>query len=498
MKILLVDPPYERLQNFKITPNYPLGLAYLASYLNEKGHKALYLNLDWDPSLPAINPFSRRDLMERYNRYLKEISPDSNHIVWSEFKEILLNYKPDIVGISTLSVKVKSAFKLAEIVKKVNKNIITVFGGHHSQIFVKEILEKVADIDFIVLKEGEGTMLELANELQKKSSARFDNIAGLAYRDNKENIIFTEPRPLIEELDNLPYPSPCYYYSKGKFIKLPIPSVMASRGCPYNCNYCASNNMWGRRVRFRSPQDVISEIKYIIANQKERFLSFYDDCFTLNKKWLMEFCGLIIKEKLKINWQCITSINLVDEEVFKKIIQAGCVKVNIGIESGSERILKIANKNISLDVVRRIFKLAKKYKISTTAYIMLGFPTETEYDIRLTQKIIKEIKPNWVYCNVLIPLPGTAFYNWGVANKIIDPTNAWQGDTIKNIIMNITDTMPDEKFFQLVDETFLFCYKINSNLFNLLKRLPIKQYFINPFSVFSDMKRAIRYIKSQK
>jgi len=365
---------------------------------------------------------------------------------------------------------------LVETIKKVDQRIVTVFGGHHSQIFAKEILEKAKDVDFIVLGEGEECLQELATELEKNQAADFEAIKGLVYRSNGNKIAFNESRPLINDLDALPYAASCYSYIEKKLVKVPTVGIMASRGCPYNCNYCATNNMWQRRVRRRSPQNVIGEIKVILATQKEKFLSFYDDCFTLDKKWLLEFCNIMIKDKIKVNWQCITSANLLDPSIFKVLIQAGCRKINIGVESGSERILKLANRKVDLNIAKEVFKLAKKYNISTTAYIMIGFPSETEFDIRLTQKAIRELQPNWVYCNVLVPLPGTVFYNRCLEHKLIDPTNAWRGDSIKNIIMNFTNTIPDDLFFNLVDETFQLCYKINSSIINIIKRAPIRQY----------------------
>jgi len=497
MKILLVDPPYERLQNVKTTPNYPLGLAYISAFLNKKGHQTIYLNLDWDPRLPAANPFSYRDLMNRYNLFLKETATDSRHPIWRDFENVLKLYKPNMVGISTSTIKVKSAFRLLEIIKRVDERIVTVLGGHHAQVFAKEILENVKELDFVILGEGEQTILELVNALERSPQADLHVIEGLVHKDNNCTVFFNSRRPLIDDLNTLPFPDHCYYYSGAKFVRIPIMAVMASRGCPYSCNYCSTNNIWQRRVRMRSPRTFVEEIKVSIKNQKERFLSFYDDCFTLNKKWLLEFCDIMIKEKVQINWQCITGVNLLEEAVFRKIVQAGCRKINLGIESGSERILKLANKNIDLDTVRSIFRLAKKYNISTAAYIMIGFPTETEYDIRLTQRIIKEIHPNWVYCNVLIPLPGTPFYDLCLGLKLLDSAKAWRGDTVKNIVMNFTNVMSDDEFLRLVDETFTICYRINRNIVNLIKRTPLKQYMVTPSLIFSDLKRTVQYIRDR-
>lgn len=495
MRVLLVDAPYDRLKNCKVTLNYPLGLSYLTSYLNKNGHEAHYLNLDWAQDLPTSNPFSRLEIISQQKRYRNELLLDSTHAAWSDFAKAIQDFNPRLVGLTTSTLKIKSVFKCLEIVKKVNPGIRLVLGGHHSQIYAREILQNVREVDYVVLGEGEETLLALVNELAKTTHPSLNSIDGLAYRDENANIILNKRRAFISNLDALPYCAPAEEYTSGKFVPLPMIAVMGSRGCPYDCNYCATNNMWQRRVRRRSAKNVAAEIESIIATQKERFISFYDDCFTLDKKWVLEFCDILIKEKIKISWQCITSVNLLDDVVLRKIIEAGCNKINIAIESGSSRILKSANKHIDLENIKKMFTMAKRYKISTTAYIMMGFPTETRQDILLTQKIIVETKPNWVYCNVLIPLPGTKFFTQCVEQKLIDPTLAWRGEGIDEIIKNYTGTMSDEEFFALVDETFQLCYKINSRMSNLLKRVSFRRYFSNPVSLLTDFKKARDYIK---
>ena len=249
-------------------------------------------------------------------------------------------------------------------------------------------------------------------------------------------------------------------------------------------------------MRTRSPGDVVGEIKETIAGQRERFFYFYDDCFTFNRKWLMEFCDYLIKDKVRINWDCISSANLVDEKVFEKIKKAGCVKINIAVESGSQRVLDLVNKRLDFEVVKRIFSIARKYRISTAAYMMIGFPTETEADIRLTQKIIREIYPNWVYCSVFLPLPGTVCYQKCVEYGLVDPAVFWR-DSIENIAINYTGTMGDMEFFELVNETFRLCYKINTAIFNIARRAPFVSYLKNPPSFLVDTKRIMQYLRKR-
>jgi radical SAM superfamily enzyme YgiQ (UPF0313 family) len=497
MKILLVDAPFYRLQGSTPSTVYPLGLAYITSYLKNEGHDSLYFNLDGDPSIPFLNPLSVSAIKAEYDNYLQEVSDVSSHQIWQDYIEVLKVFRPDVVGISIPSVKAKSVFKLLKITKSVASRIYTVVGGHHSQVYAKDMLENDKNLDFVIRDEGEITMVELARQLENPASFHPESILGLVYRDSAGNIKVNERRPFIEDLDKLPWPSFCYYKKGDELIAHPKTAIMASRGCPYDCNYCATNNMWARRVRMRSPDNVIKEIKHIIVSQKGRFLTFCDDCFTLNKKWLVELCDIIIKDKIKINWDCITSINLLDEAIFRKIVEAGCVKVNVAIESGSQRILKLVNKNIDFGIVRKLFPIFRKYKISTAVYVMVGFPTETEYDIRLTQGVIQELRPNRVYCSVLLPLPGTVCYEQCIERGLLDLTNAWRGDSIKSTVMNLTTTLTDEEFYRLADETFDICYKINTNVFNLMRCVPVMSYLKNPSSLFFDAIRMAQYLKKR-
>jgi anaerobic magnesium-protoporphyrin IX monomethyl ester cyclase len=504
MKILLIDPPYERLMGIKSSTAYPLGLAYITSLLISKGYDSLYLNLDYDENLPLSNPFSRKFNIESFQTYLSNVT-NNDHRVWSEAKLFISRVKPDVVGISSITIKMPSVIRLANIVKECNPEALVVVGGHHAQLFPKEILQNINAIDLIVKGEGEETFLEIVEirnnipSLSKfLSNKSLSFISGIYFRDENGNISETEERLLIDNLDDLPYPENAIYIKSNQHSQVtPINYIISSRGCPFNCKYCATNNIWKRKIRYRSVNNVIAEIQMRINNQNDYYFYFYDDCFTLNRQWLKEFSQMLIINKLKINWSCITSPSLVDEEIFKDIVEAGCKKINIAIESGSERILRHCNKNINLDYVRTVFHLAKKYNLSTTAYIMLGFPTETEEDIRKTQSIIRELKPNWVYANVLIPLPGTDYFNWVVKNKLIDLEKAWSGRYLPHLQMNYTGTIKDDRFNQLVDETYDICFKINRSVSNIIKRLPIRHYLKNPIEIITDCRKFVNWRKKK-
>lgn len=502
MKTLLIDPPYNCLAGIKTPCVYPLGLAYLSAVLNRSAHESVYINLDYDDTLIYTNPFSRAKNISLYKRYLEKCDKDLNCNSWKTLEDLLIWMSPEIVGISCVTVKMRSVLKMARIIKDYSSDIKVVLGGHHSQIYANDILNNCPDIDFIIKGEGEESLVELADLLEKVKLGNshnleesLKNIDGLVFRDNLGRACENIPRTFIFNLDSLPYAESAKHYRNRELINLPLSSIMASRGCPYQCSYCATNQIWHRKVRRRSVKNVIGEIEYRISNEKIREFNFLDDCFTMDKNWMLEFCDSLLRKNILINWSCISSVNFIDESLFKLIVRAGCNKINLGIESGSERILKLCNKHFNLNQAKKIFDYARKYRVSTTAFFMIGFPTETEDDVKKTQECIYQLSPSWVYMNVLIPLPGTKFFDWAVKEGLIDTKLAWHGDIYENLQFNYTNVINDKLFNELVDESYELCYKINKKMGNVLKRIPLKAYIKKPHKAISDMRKFADWVR---
>jgi len=503
LKTLLIDPPYNRLMGIKMPCIYPLGLASLSAILNAAGHESTYVNLDYDDELVYANPFSRTKNISLYEKYLAECDNDINCNSWKELQDLLIRMSPEIVGISCVTVKMKSVLKITRIVKNYSPGTKVILGGHHSQIYANEILNNCADVDFVIKGEAEQTLLEVADALEKEKSGitgsypekSLRDIDGLVFRDSSGRVCENKPRALISDLDCLPNAESAKYYKNNELINLSLSSIMTSRGCPYQCSFCATNQIWHRKVRRRSVSNVIDELEYRIERDNIHEFNFLDDCFTINKDWITELCESLLSKNLSINFSCISSINFIDENLFKLIVRAGCNKINLGIESGSERILKLCNKKVDLNDAKKIFEYTRKYRISTTAYFMMGFPTETEEDIRKTQQCIHQLKPNWVYMNILIPLPGTKLFDWAVNEGLIDTRSAWSGDMYKNLQFNYTNTIDNELFNKLVDENYELCYKINKRIRNVLKRIPLKAYVKKPHKAVLDMKKFADWVR---
>lgn len=332
----------------------------------------------------------------------------------------IVNFKPDIIGLSVMTFNYAKAKETIKILKEKIPDAKIVLGGIHPTTLPKETLEETK-ADFVVMGEGEETIIELCKELEKqKSKQNFENIKGIAFfKNNKVQI--NEKRPLIHDIDTLPAPAfelidmrnylipPGFI--RGLFLDR-VGIIYASRGCPGKCIFCNSNALFGQRYRIKSVKKVIDEIKDLIKRYKIQGIYFGDETLTVNKNWIYEFCKEI--KKLKIPWAGATRVTLVDEQVLRTMKKAGCVQLDFGVESGSERILKILKKGTTPEFIKRAFRYCKKAKIRSMATLMVGNPTETKEDIKKTIQLMKEIKPDFGLVSIVTPFPGTELYQMAI------------------------------------------------------------------------------------
>lgn len=399
MKILLLQPKLTRIDT---APLPPLGLCYIQSCLD----KACYT----DSKII--------DIFESYN----------------DIEKIIKDYKPDIVGISCFTTYRGSSFKLAKLVKEVNPKIKVVLGGPHATFMWEQIMKNFPFVDFIVMSEGEITTVELVKTLDKGLPLK--NVKGIVFRDNGE-IIKNEPRPFIENLDELPFPSYRDIDFK-KYIMLVPPivtskevkaNIISSRGCYGKCTFCSTKVFWGN-WRARSPKNVVDEIEWLYNDYGIKLFEFLDDIFTTNQKRVTEICKEIIKRNLKIKWNCETRVNNVSLELFQWMKRAGCCWIEFGVESGSEKILKNINKMITRDQIIRAFKLAKEAGIKRGIFLMVGNPEDSWETIKETEDLITEIKPDNVAVSVATIYPATQLYELAKEKGLIND-DYWLTDKLE-------------------------------------------------------------------
>jgi len=411
-RVLLINPPFYRLMNSHFN-GLSLGLSYIAAVLSKNGYEARIYNADYEPSEKYAD---LKKIFEGYDSY-KKILSNLNHPLWLEIKEKIESFSPDIIGISVLTGMYKSAENVAKIAKESDEEIKIVVGGTHPTVLPEETI-KNRYFDYVVRGEGEYTFLDILN------GKKLSDIKGLTYINERKEIVNNSSREFIECLDSLPFPSRDLYLNDNKYMDYGY--VMTGRGCPFECTFCASKKIWERRARFRSPQNVFDEVKLVNEKYGTKFFYFIDDTFTLNKKRSKEICKLLVENNLDITWICDTRIDTLDEELLRLMKKSGCVRVKLGVESGSDRILKITKKNITKKQVKDVVSLIKKVGIEITVYLMIGFPTETKEEMQETLDLARELDADYYSLSILAPYPGTEIYDDVIKSGIELPKEHWE------------------------------------------------------------------------
>lgn len=381
----------------------PLGLSYLAAVLRENNHHVTIYNADHTRGARFIHSVSA--LTSRFPSY-KRVLMNLSDPIWQEIKDKIHYYSPDLVGISVKTPTYRSSLNIAELVKEVDPTIPIVLGGPHPTVLPQETVEQNV-IDIVVRREGEYTLLELVNAIEEGNDV--GEVLGITYK-KRERIIHNPDRPLIKNLDELPFPARDLLIDREIYSPDAFGSLFSSRGCPYRCTFCESHKIWTRKVRFRSPENVVAEIQQVREKYGTRKFDFEDDTFSIDKKRVMKFCRLVIQEKLDIVWSCTTRANLVDDDMLKAMRKAGCLSISIGVESGSEETLRKIKKGVSITQVEEASRLIKKHGIGFHAYWMIGFPWETKADIKKTISFMKELDADSNIYSILTPYPGSELY----------------------------------------------------------------------------------------
>ena len=492
MKILLIDPPFKIFTGF-VNFYFPIGLASLGAILRNTKHQVSIFDVD------ALKKGSDIDFSEEYRRlnlYQQGLN-NNQHWVWQEIRKVLEDYKPDLVGITAMTPKFGSVLKTAEVVKNYNPKLPILVGGPHPTLLTEQSL-KSKNIDIAIKGEGERTILELVKAIENNSDLR--KVKGISFKKN--NKVFHNPlQEPIKNLDEIPFPARDILMNPKSYTSEDMGVIMASRGCPFNCTYCC--HFWGRCVRFRSPKNVVREIKEVKHQYNTRQFEFKDDTFTINKDWVTEICDRLISEKLKINWGCSTRVNLLDEKLVKKMKKAGCNAIKLGIETGSERILKEIKKGVTFEQMKKIGKTLDKVGMFWSGYFMMGLPNETEEDILKTYKFMKELNPYYAGLGVYNPFPKTELFDQGVKMGLlcadVELNHFFKTNPKDYFFINSdkrTLNIPKEKFDELTNFMMDGFHKHNTKLKNILRRgmARKKVYLGDPALLLSDLKKVFKWI----
>lgn len=382
MRVCLISPKWNKMVN-----SYPpLGLGYLAAYLEQEGHAVQIFDFGLEPGTPLEEDVARA-----------------------------VASAPDLVGITAMTSNYQSVLDTARLIKAALPSPI-VIGGPHATVFPERVIQEPA-FDYLVFGEGEETLAELVRTLEKSdfrpSTAQLGQIEGLCFRDG-ERIVRNAPRPLIRNLDALPFPArhlfqmeryPLYGPDGERMI-----SVLSSRGCPYNCSYCFKGIV-GRTYRQRSAENIVAELRQIIAAYGVRSFYFVDDLFMINDRRLVALAQRILEEGLEIRWQCLARVDKVNPEVLALMRQAGCRQIHYGIESGNQAIVDAIGKQITLEQVRQAVHWTREAGILSKGYFMLGLPGDTEETMEQTIRFASELDLDDAMFSLTTPFPGTRLWD---------------------------------------------------------------------------------------
>jgi len=407
----------------------PIGILYLATYLAEN---------NFDVSI--LDQFARGYSIERTLEWIKREDPD-------------------ILGFSTITTAgtgITSAEIARRVKEEINPNVKILFGNYHATFNDFRILNKYPYIDACIRGEGENTLLEVAEKIEKRKG--FEDIRGVTYRDNGR-IIKNDDRPLIENIDILPFPNRgllgnVEYKNKVEGLDLSIgkfSSMASSRGCAFKCSFCSSSMFWGK-WRPRSPKNIIQELSFL-EEQGYTNLLWVDDNFTLNEKRLMELSVLVKKEKLDFNWMAEGRVTQSSIELLSAMKQMGCKILSFGVESGSQRILEWYNKSINLKQVYDAIKNSNKVGIDMIlANFIVGAPIETRREIDETLNFSLKLDIDFPQFHILGIIPGNWIWEMMVTENKINPDECWEVGTavlpisLSEIMTKIKET--HKKFMQ--------------------------------------------------
>lgn len=390
MRILFVNPPVSKKDRYgalAAAGSYspPLALTNLAAVTRERG---------WETAI--------------IDAQVEELGHD-------ETISRIDAFRPDIVGITSTTSTFPSGAELAELVKELDRRITVIAGGVHVSALPERSLLEHRAIDAVVLGEGEETVAELVAAL--KEGSPLEEVRGLALRKG-EKVVFTGPRPLIQDLDSLPLPAwemlprfpRAYCIQTQSVANFPSTSVCTSRGCTGKCTFC-DRRIFGSNLRAHSAPYVMALIKDLYHNHGVRDIQFEDDNFMLFKKRLFEVCDMIRAERLDLTWSCQARVDMVRLETLKKMKEAGCWMILYGVESGSERILKMMKKEISREKILRAIDLAHKAGIMCKGFFITGFLGEDRESLDETYEFIKRAPFDDISLHYYTPFPGSPAYN---------------------------------------------------------------------------------------
>lgn len=392
MKIALINPPITFRERYGVSSpaggnSPPNGLLSIAAVLREKGYQVKI----FDGERAGISP--------------------------GELSLQVAEYNPDVVGITAVTMSVTRAHETVLKIKEVMPNITTVLGGPHVTAVPFDTFNQFSAFDIGVIGEGEETALELFGLFEPgKKSRAFEKINGLLLREGSR-VYLTKPRKFIKDLNSLPFPAwdllddltKNYSPAVHTTFNYPVAMVVSSRGCSAKCTFC-DQKVFGNNLRAFSASYVFDMVSYLSRTYGVREIHFNDDNFVVFRKRLLEMCDLFSNLDPKLTWTCLGRADQVNEKILEKMRGAGCMQIDFGIETGSQKLLDMSLKGVTLEQLKKSVEQCRAAGINAKGNFMVGFPGETRETLKMSQKFLLDLPLNDFHVTFYTPHPGSESY----------------------------------------------------------------------------------------
>ena len=333
-----------------------------------------------------------------------------------DYKKDLNEFKPHYLVVNIATPTFVSDMAAVKLAKEILPGVCTIVKGAPFLTYNTNTIYENPFVDYVIMGEPELTLKDILEGVPD------NEILGICYRENFQ-AVKNESRPFIENLDILPFPAR-HLVDNTRYKRPDNGKVQAvikvARGCPFHCFFCLATPVSGSKVRMRSAENIVEEIRVCVEKYNIRNFVFWSDIFNLDREWTLGLCRKIIESGLKITWSSNSRADTMDEEMAEMMYKSGCRLVSLGVESGSQMILNNIGKRITLDDIRNTVKILKKNKIKIYNYFVIGLPWETEQTVEETIKFTIELDSNFISFYTATPLPGTKYFAFAMANKLVE------------------------------------------------------------------------------
>ena len=390
----------------------------------------------------------------------------------ADLKEIQPNYL--VANIATPSFK--SDMMAVQHAKEIVPSICTIVKGAPFLTYNTNTIYENPFIDYVIMGEAELTLKDILDGVPD------NEILGICYRENFQPVK-NDKRPFIDNLDILPFPA--RHLVDNSIYRRPdngkVQAVIkVARGCPFHCFFCLATPVSGTKVRTRSPENIVAELKECVEKYNIKNFLFWSDIFNFDREWTLELCQKIIESGLKITWSSNTRADTMDDEMAKMMYKSGCRLVSMGVESGSQKMLDNIGKKITLDDIRNTVKILKKNKIKIYNYFVIGLPWETEETVEETIKFAIELDSNFISFYTATPLPGTKYFAYAMMNKLVEGNLDFRSAYYEPVVRS--EYLSKERIFELhkqaVKRFYLRPKFILKTLLSLRSFAEVKNYFV--------------------